>query len=78
MTSRDPATGNFLPHILPIDQTLHWANPGSWLHGRLQTDCRPTAANGAILQHLHGPVPIVTHVHGAHVKPESDGYPEAW
>jgi FtsP/CotA-like multicopper oxidase with cupredoxin domain len=25
-----------------------------------------------------GPVPIVTHVHGAHVGPESDGYPEAW
>ncbi|HEY5657301.1 MAG TPA: multicopper oxidase domain-containing protein [Myxococcota bacterium] len=25
-----------------------------------------------------GPVPLVTHVHGAHVGPESDGYPEAW
>ena len=25
-----------------------------------------------------GPVPIVTHVHGAHVGPESDGFPEAW
>ncbi|MHC4774551.1 MAG: cupredoxin domain-containing protein, partial [Planctomycetota bacterium] len=25
-----------------------------------------------------GPVPIVTHVHGAHVDPHSDGYPEAW
>ncbi len=25
-----------------------------------------------------GPVPIVTHVHGAHVDPASDGYPEAW
>jgi len=25
-----------------------------------------------------GPVPIVTHVHGAHVNPDSDGYPEAW
>ncbi len=25
-----------------------------------------------------GPVPIVTHVHGAHVDPNSDGYPEAW
>jgi FtsP/CotA-like multicopper oxidase with cupredoxin domain len=23
-------------------------------------------------------VPIVTHVHGAHVQPHSDGYPEAW
>jgi bilirubin oxidase len=25
-----------------------------------------------------GPVPIVTHVHGAHVPDISDGYPEAW
>ena len=25
-----------------------------------------------------GPVPIVTHVHGAHVNWQSDGYPEAW
>ena len=23
-------------------------------------------------------MPIVTHVHGAHVEPHSDGYPEAW
>jgi FtsP/CotA-like multicopper oxidase with cupredoxin domain len=25
-----------------------------------------------------GPVPLVTHLHGSHVNPESDGYPEAW
>ena len=25
-----------------------------------------------------GPVPMVTHVHGAHTHEESDGYPEAW
>ncbi|MGB5407704.1 MAG: multicopper oxidase domain-containing protein, partial [Thiogranum sp.] len=25
-----------------------------------------------------GPIPMVTHVHGAHVNPTSDGYPEAW
>ena len=24
---KDPVTGNFLPHLLPVDQTLHWANP---------------------------------------------------
>ena len=23
-------------------------------------------------------MPIVTHLHGAHTTPESDGYPEAW
>ena len=24
---KDPANGNFLPHLLPVDQSLHWANP---------------------------------------------------
>ena len=28
------ANGNFLPHILPVDQTLHWANPPGGLAGR--------------------------------------------
>ncbi len=78
----DPDTGNYLPHLLPVDRTLHWANPeqltckdGSGAH----VDCKPASSNGSILQEAYdGPVPIVTHVHGAHVNPESDGYPEAW
>lgn len=71
---KDPGTGNFLPHILPVDQTLHWANPPATgcIHGG-PTDC--TTANPAPYT---GPVPIITHVHGAHVDPHSDGYPESW
>jgi len=76
------ATGKFLPHILPVDQTIHWANPGQlpcMVGG--PTDCMPhpaMTAPGALLQPYAGPVPIVTHLHGAHVAPHSDGYPEAW
>ena len=71
---KDPATGNFLPHLLAVDQTLHWANPGAeCIDGIPRTDCRGKSA-----QPYKGPVPIVTHVHGAHVGPESDGYTEAW
>ncbi|PWB60485.1 MAG: bilirubin oxidase [Deltaproteobacteria bacterium] len=71
---KDPKTGNFLPHLLPIDQTLHWANPPMLcIDGARQTDCR-----GFIPEQYMGPVPIVTHVHGSHVDPHSDGYPEAW
>ena len=73
---KDPETGHFLPHLLPVDQTLHWANPPATgcIHGAADsTDC--TTANPALYT---GPVPIVTHVHGAHVDPHSDGYPEAW
>ena len=68
------ADGNFLPHLLPVDQTLHWANPGGGITGR---DTRPTFANTP--DAYRGPVPIVTHVHGAvGVGDESDGYSEAW
>lgn len=62
--------GRYLPHLLPVDQTLHWANPPGGLAGRDMPgrDPRP----------YRGPVPIVTHLHGAHSTDESDGYPEAW
>jgi spore coat protein A, manganese oxidase len=64
------ANGAYLPHLLPVDQTLHWANPPGGLahrdhHGH---DPRPYA----------GPVPLVVHLHGGHTAEESDGYTEAW
>jgi spore coat protein A len=68
------ADGNFLPHLFPIDQTLHWANPlGQCADGMHASDCRgfdPTPYTG--------PVPLITHVHGAHSRPQYDGFPEAW
>ncbi|PLY03067.1 MAG: copper oxidase [Desulfuromonas sp.] len=76
---KDPLTGNYRPHLLTgtVDQTLHWANPANSgcvnANQVPQTDCNtynPTPYTG--------PVPIVTHVHGAHVNANSDGYPEAW
>ncbi len=57
----------FLPHLLPVDQTLHWANPGG----------KP-GSHGMEAGPYTGPIPFVTHVHGAHVPANSDGYPEAW
>ena len=76
--SANPATDqacNYISHLLPIDQTLHWANPPAvgCRDGSNRTDC---ATNNPAL--YTGPVPIVTHVHGAHVDGHSDGYPEAW
>jgi FtsP/CotA-like multicopper oxidase with cupredoxin domain len=75
------ANGGFLPHIIQdangvpiIDQTLHWAAPNQdCLHGVPRPDCA-----GASADPYTGPIPMVTHVHGAHVNPTSDGYPEAW
>jgi spore coat protein A len=62
--------GRFRPHLLPIDQTLHWANPPGGPHGR--------DTHGTQHAPYTGPVPIITHLHGGHSSQESDGYPEAW
>ena len=65
--------GDFLPHLLPVDPTLHWANPPGGATGR---DSRP--AFNETPGPYDGPVPIVTHVHGNHAFDYSDGYAEAW
>lgn len=62
-------SGNFLPHLLPVDPSLHWANP---VGGEMGRDTRPTFTETP--EAYTGPVPIVTHVHGAvGVGDESDG-----
>ena len=66
--------GGYLPHLLPVDPTLHWANPPGGTTGR---DSRPQFQSTP--GPYTGPVPIVTHLHGAvGVGDESDGYAEAW
>jgi len=68
------AAGAPLPHLLPVDQTLHWANPPGGVTGR---DTRPTFTSTPGT--YTGPVPQITHVHGAVGVPDwSDGYAEAW
>jgi FtsP/CotA-like multicopper oxidase with cupredoxin domain len=68
------ANGKYLPHLLAVDPTLHWANPPGGTKGR---DMRPMFESTP--GRYTGPVPIVTHVHGAvSVGDESDGYAEAW
>jgi spore coat protein A len=65
--------GDFLPHLLPVDPTLHWANPPGGAEGR---DSEPNFI--ATPKSYDGPVPIVTHVHGNHAFDHSDGFAEAW
>jgi bilirubin oxidase len=64
------AAGRYRRHILPVDQTIHWANPPGGSTGR--------DGHGHSQDPYTGPVPMVPHLHGAHVTPESDGFPEAW
>ena len=67
------SSGGYLPHLLPVDPTLHWANPPGGVDGR---DTKPSFLSTP--NRYTGPVPMVPHLHGAHVGEESDGYPEAW
>ena len=74
--SQGSETGNFLPHLLPDRPDPALGQPAAGLHRlgtHAMTDCR-----GKSQAPYTGPVPIVTHLHGAHVNPDSDGYPEAW
>ncbi len=64
INSLTDSTGKYLKHILPVDQTIDWANPAS---------APPTGSSV-----YSGPVPIVTHLHGAKVTDDSDGHPLAW
>jgi bilirubin oxidase len=68
------SNGRFVPPLVTVDPTLHWANPpggnaGRDSHGGPFTSTPPP---------YQGPVPLVTHLHGAHTFDDSDGYPEAW
>jgi spore coat protein A len=55
--------GAVLPHLLPVDESLHWAYalPGYEMNN--------LARDG---------VPVVPHVHGGHTEWQSDGNPEFW
>ncbi len=64
------ANGDYLPHLLAVDQTLHWANPPGGVAGRDMHGMNPAPYTG--------PVPMVPHVHGAHTNDHSDGFTEAW
>ena len=73
------ANSNFLPHLLPVGpRTGRTRRRGTTRHMEAVRRTRgpPSQARRVAIP---GPVPIVTHVHGAvSVGDESDGYAEAW
>jgi FtsP/CotA-like multicopper oxidase with cupredoxin domain len=74
------ANGVALPHLLPVDPSLHWANPIGMRDSRPpRNPADPYWNNDYISNGRYvGPVPIIPHLHGAEVTQESDGFPEAW
>jgi len=67
--------GRFRPHLLPVDTSIHWANPGGTRH---RDHDHGDHDDDDVREPYRGPVPIVIHVHGAHSFDHSDGHPEAW
>jgi spore coat protein A len=60
---------------LPVDTSLHWADPLRLGHGLEAGDER--AQRHARIDY-RGPVPLVAHLHGSETEPQSDGHPDAW
>ena len=67
------SAGDFVPSLLPVDPTIHWANPPGGVDGR-DSMAMFMSTPGP----YKGPVPIVVHLHGAHDFEDADGYPDAW
>jgi len=62
------------PHLLPVDPTLHWADPNNL--GMVMPDLVPPFPPG--LPGSQAPVPTVTHLHGGENHSIFDGHPDAW
>ncbi|AGK96647.1 multicopper oxidase family protein [Clostridium pasteurianum] len=62
------------PHPLPVDPTLHWADP----NGLGMVDPATVPAFPPGLAAAQSPVPIVPHLHGGETESSSDGHPDAW
>ncbi len=61
------------PYSLPVDPTLHWADPH---HHHMPMPPFPPFPPGFPFAQHH--VPIVPHLHGGETESASDGHPEAW
>jgi bilirubin oxidase len=67
------STGDFIPPLLTVDPTVHWANPPGGVNGR---DSMPDFTSTP--PPYRGPMPFIVHHHGTRDFQESDGYPEGW
>lgn len=60
-------------HLLPVDPTIHWANPNNIAEPEPPFPPFPPGFPQA-----QEPVPTVTHLHGGEVRSDFDGGPTSW
>jgi spore coat protein A, manganese oxidase len=80
---RNPEGPGLVQALLPVDQTLHWADPlHSMGHSMAQATGPPTVANAASSlpnwRQYIGPVPATVHLHGGEISADVDGDPDSW
>jgi spore coat protein A len=63
-------------HPLPVDPTLHWADPNGMMAEGMRGMDVPKFPPG--FPKAQSPVALVTHLHGGEQEPASDGGPVAW
>jgi spore coat protein A len=61
--------GGHVQGLLSVDQNIHWADPDGIMCAMNEILCPDPYT---------GPVPAVTHLHGAEVQSDFDGNPEQW
>jgi spore coat protein A len=61
------------PYMLPVDPTIHWANPTDY-----STASAPYATYPPGIAVVQSTVPLVTHLHGSETQSDYDGVPEEW
>jgi len=79
VTYKNQLTSPRLLASLPVDQTLHWADPlrlGCEMHVP-PPDCT-TAPDDPCCAAYAGPVPTAVHLHGGEVPSQFDGGPDSW
>jgi spore coat protein A, manganese oxidase len=60
-------------HFLPVDPTIHWANPN-----KMATPVKPFNAFPPGYPKAQFPIPTVTHLHGGETPSAFDGGPDSW
>jgi FtsP/CotA-like multicopper oxidase with cupredoxin domain len=65
-----------LTYLVPVDPTIHWANPYNHPMDMSSTMPMPSYPPGD--PQTQASVAIVTHLHGGEVPSASDGHPDAW
>jgi spore coat protein A, manganese oxidase len=68
--------------LLPIDQTIHWADPlhgmGHSIERALSKGSSTPSSDGDSLPQYIGPIPTTVHLHGGEIPAAYDGNPDSW